>query len=129
MIGPWLSYAWRRAVYDARRILPLAKSIVAELLVRISDADLQLLPSRCAETFFDVSHGKRGHRTGRLAVCRRSYSSGQCSQMLANRLRSQRWRNCGIGGALLVSGFIYALLRSRVLLYGVGTSRHRAFLK
>jgi hypothetical protein len=49
--------------------------------------------------------------------------------MWAHGLQSHRWRNCSIGGTVLASGFIDALLRSRGLLGGVGASSHRAVLK
>jgi hypothetical protein len=117
------------AVYAAGRIVRLAKSIVAELLVRISGAGLQLLPSRCAKTFFDVSHRKCGRCTGRPAVCSGSHSSGQCGGMLANRLQSHCQHNRGFGGTLLICGFPHALLCGRSLLHAVGASCRRSFHK
>jgi hypothetical protein len=124
---PLAFIVWRSRVYAIGSATALAKSMSARLPLQISGGKLQLLPSQCAETIFDVSHGKCWCRITCFAVGRRSHSSCECKRMLADGLHSNSSRNCSTGGPVFVTGLFDAVLRGRVLPPGIGTSHHYRF--
>ena len=114
-------------VYVIGSASALAKSMSAGLPLQISGGKVQLLPSQCAETIFDVSHGKCWCRITCFAVGRRSHSSRECKRLLADGLHARSSRNCSTGDPVLVPGLFDAILRGRVLPPGISTSRHYRF--